>query len=97
MSEAVKVSISKGAYDKFETVRNELSVRSRTKYSFAEFLDGVLENTSSTSFQKIIESGTPADYKLKLVMDNPEMKSEILKMAENLLKKKNKATTEAQI
>lgn len=97
MSDIVKVSISKQAYEKFESVRAELSTRGRTKYSFSEFLDGVLENTSSTTIQKLIESGTPADYRLKLVMENPDMKSELLKMAESLLKKKNKALSEAQI
>jgi hypothetical protein len=82
--------VSPEAYAKYLEMRETLKRRDVSNFTFAQYFDLIFTKITPQLFSQIIEEATPKDYKIKLALQDDELKDEILRLLEAREKKRLK-------
>lgn len=82
-----RVKLSTTVNSKYLELKTLLRERGANEFSFQVFLDSVFTKVPEKVFIEVIEENTPEEYRIKVAMEDPLLRSELLRLID---KKKTK-------
>ena len=92
-----KFVVSQRVAKVFEEIQTKLLDREVENFNFHKFLDDLFDTVTEDTITSILEKNTPESYRIKLALNDPELKAQFLKLIESKPKKRRDLKPSAEV